>query len=89
MVLDMNFFFVCFVLQKQLEDYLNKLLKMQMYRNHHATVRSSLNWTGKVLEILETSWKHAHLGAGAEPDHVQIKKNTLDFKSQNGRHSSL
>ncbi|KAM4533938.1 phospholipase D1 isoform 1-T2 [Odontesthes bonariensis] len=24
--------------RKQLEDYLNKLLKMQMYRNHHATM---------------------------------------------------
>ena len=25
--------------QKQLEDYLNKLLKMPMYRSYHATVR--------------------------------------------------
>lgn len=27
-----------FLLQKQLEDYLNALLKMPMYRNYHATV---------------------------------------------------
>lgn len=26
--------------QKQLEDYLNNLLKMPMYRNYHATVRA-------------------------------------------------
>lgn len=28
-----------FLFQKQLEDYLNNLLKMPMYRNYHATVR--------------------------------------------------
>uniref|UniRef100_A0A8C2G6W6 phospholipase D n=1 Tax=Cyprinus carpio TaxID=7962 RepID=A0A8C2G6W6_CYPCA len=28
----------CFPLQRQLEDYLNKLLKMPMYRNYHATM---------------------------------------------------
>lgn len=27
-----------FVLQKQLEDYLNKLLRMAMYRKYHHTV---------------------------------------------------
>lgn len=29
--------------QKQLEDYLNKLLKMPMYRNYHATVRTIMD----------------------------------------------
>uniref|UniRef100_A0A8C1YVE2 phospholipase D n=1 Tax=Cyprinus carpio TaxID=7962 RepID=A0A8C1YVE2_CYPCA len=29
---------LCFPLQRQLEDYLNKLLKMPMYRNYHATM---------------------------------------------------
>lgn len=28
-------------MQKQLEDYLNNLLKMPMYRNYHATVVQS------------------------------------------------
>ncbi len=31
-----------FLFQKQLEDYLNKLLRMAMYRNYYATVSSLL-----------------------------------------------
>lgn len=38
LVIDCVFESFC-VFQKQLEDYLNKLLKMQKYRNYHATVR--------------------------------------------------
>uniref|UniRef100_A0A7N9AR27 Phospholipase n=1 Tax=Mastacembelus armatus TaxID=205130 RepID=A0A7N9AR27_9TELE len=40
LILGELYFFTVF--QKQLEDYLNKLLKMPMYRNYHATVRMTL-----------------------------------------------
>lgn len=48
-----------FLFQKQLEDYLNNLLKMPMYRNYHATVRITGVWHSqkKTLKTVKTSVK--------------------------------
>ena len=43
-----------FLFQKQLEDYLNNLLKMPMYRNYHATVRNQRGSTH-----LGKNWENA------------------------------
>uniref|UniRef100_A0A4W6G0D6 Phospholipase n=1 Tax=Lates calcarifer TaxID=8187 RepID=A0A4W6G0D6_LATCA len=46
--------------QKQLEDYLNKLLKMPMYRNYHATVRTIMDLERRPKEgmVLKRSGGH-------------------------------
>ena len=36
----------CVSLQRQLEDYLNKLLRMAMYRKYHHTVSTVVHSTG-------------------------------------------
>uniref|UniRef100_A0A7N8XHY4 Phospholipase n=1 Tax=Mastacembelus armatus TaxID=205130 RepID=A0A7N8XHY4_9TELE len=52
LILGELYFFTVF--QKQLEDYLNKLLKMPMYRNYHATVRMTLGFKKVLPHILES-----------------------------------
>lgn len=42
--------------QKQLEDYLNNLLKMPMYRNYHATVRRETFKTWKMSGKVQGCW---------------------------------